>query len=235
MKSYRSVEWKKFYAEVIKLHENRCAKCLRSKSKDIILQVHHKQYIRGRDPWDYRYDECEVLCKGCHAKEHGIIIPSEGWDAVGQDDLGGLYGNCEYCGTALRYTHLIAHEKWPVIEVGIDCCDKLTASTEASTYNLEYTNRIRRRKNFIESSRWIGGTKIKQDGIYVVIIQRPDGKYINTLNGIQGQREHYSLLEAKMKIFDFIDSGKAHNYLLDRRRRSRENTQVIRTTTRPNP
>ena len=37
------------------------------------LQVHHKQYVRGRLPWDYAADELEVLCEDCHGKEHGII------------------------------------------------------------------------------------------------------------------------------------------------------------------
>lgn len=87
--SYRNEEWLKFRKEVIELDGNRCAICGRSELEDIVLQVHHKNYVSGKLPWEYSYKDCETLCKGCHAREHGLICPNFGWEFVGEDDLGG--------------------------------------------------------------------------------------------------------------------------------------------------
>ncbi|MBX3593392.1 hypothetical protein [Sphingomonas sp.] len=131
MKLYRQREWAAYRREQIKLHGGVCAHCLRS-GDEVVLQVHHESYVKGRLPWEYPYDECTVLCRGCHAKEHGEIMPSKDWEFVGEDDLGGLDGECEYCGKELRYTHMVTHPNWGTMIVGEKCCDNLTEST-AST------------------------------------------------------------------------------------------------------
>lgn len=40
-----------------------CKLCSNKKST---LNVHHKYYIRGRDPWDYDDDMLTTLCEQCH-------------------------------------------------------------------------------------------------------------------------------------------------------------------------
>ena len=133
MNLYRHADWLRFRSEVIKLHGGRCARCLRSSDADaVVLQVHHKAYVRGRKPWEYGHTECEALCKGCHAVEHGLITPQSGWQLLGSDDLGDLIGNCELCSTELRYIYAIYHEAWGAMAVGTDCCDRLTETTTAS-------------------------------------------------------------------------------------------------------
>ncbi|MCX7257277.1 MAG: hypothetical protein NTZ64_11205 [Polaromonas sp.] len=127
MKPYRSREWKIFRNEVIRLDGGACSNCGKTASDGAILQVHHKQYFSGRSPWDYPYNLCETLCKGCHAAEHGLIPPKFGWEHVGWDDLGELNGICECCGTSIRYIFLVQHPKWNPMEVGEICCDNLTS------------------------------------------------------------------------------------------------------------
>lgn len=34
------------------------------------LQVHHKYYIKGNDPWEYQDDALITLCPECHKNEH---------------------------------------------------------------------------------------------------------------------------------------------------------------------
>lgn len=34
------------------------------------LHVHHKQYFKGREPWDYEIGQLAVLCKCCHEESH---------------------------------------------------------------------------------------------------------------------------------------------------------------------
>jgi hypothetical protein len=45
-------------------------KCNRCKAATC-LNIHHKTYTNGKEPWDYPLKNFEVLCDKCHAKEHG--------------------------------------------------------------------------------------------------------------------------------------------------------------------
>ena len=80
-KLYYKQEWKSFYNEVIKENDYCCSKYKKT-SKETILQVHHLSYYENRKPWEYKINDCIVLCKGCHAEEHGIIEPTSGWELV---------------------------------------------------------------------------------------------------------------------------------------------------------
>ena len=44
-------------------------KCNRCKVV-ICLNVHHKTYSNGKEPWEYPLNNFEILCDKCHAKEH---------------------------------------------------------------------------------------------------------------------------------------------------------------------
>lgn len=221
MKAYRHANWIQFRQEVIKLHRGCCARCLRSAVlDDIVLQVHHKRYIRGRLPWEYETTDCEALCKGCHAAEHGHVMPRRGWNWVGVDDLGDLEGNCELCGTEIRYVYAIEHPDWGAMAVGTDCCDKLTQTSEASEHHDKYVKMIDARKRFVASKRWHirsdGTLTIKQKGIRVEVREGAEG-FMISMNGIEGKQRFDNLLEAKMKVFDAIRSGEALEYLKRRK------------------
>lgn len=43
-----------------------CQKC---KVKGLVVHVHHRHYIMGRDPWDYPDDLLILLCAKCHKEE----------------------------------------------------------------------------------------------------------------------------------------------------------------------
>jgi hypothetical protein len=216
MNLYRSKDWKAFRDEVIRLDGGTCVRCLHGPSEGAVLQVHHKIYFQGRKPWEYPHDACEVLCKSCHAQEHGIIAPKHNWDLVGHDDLGGIDGSCEYCGTAIRYVFLVQHEKWPALEVGEICCDNLTATTFASDCMDSNRRFLDRRKRFVSSSRWTvnkhGVAFVQQNGIEVGIVP-VDRIFKLRMNGKIGRLTFASTLEAKMKAFEIIDSGVAAQYL----------------------
>ena len=48
----------------------KCERCQSSK----LLNVHHKNYIEGRNAWDYPDELLEVLCRSCHRLEHKINV-----------------------------------------------------------------------------------------------------------------------------------------------------------------
>lgn len=214
--AYRHAKWHHFREQVIELDNGRCIRCLRNRADGAVLQVHHKKYIKGHLPWQYEYSDCETLCKGCHAKEHGIILPTSGWELVGIDDLGDLVGSCEYCDTDLRYIHLVTHPKWPAMEIGTDCCDKLTGTDEASQAHHEYLRVTGMRKRFLDSKRWSnlvpGEWRIKQKGINVCVIAH-NSKFSISMNDHSGKSEFDSLFAAQVHVFDTIHSGKAADWL----------------------
>ncbi|HEX5452483.1 MAG TPA: hypothetical protein VFX06_01725 [Stellaceae bacterium] len=181
-----------------------------------MLQVHHKVYIVGRKPWEYPHHLCESLCKACHAEEHGKIPPRFGWDLVGWDDLEDLIGFCELCGTSIRYTFLVQHQKWAPLEVGEFCCDNIT-STQAASGHMDSLRRFNdRRKRFVSSRRWLrnapGILTIKQRGIEVAIVESGSNLRLQ-MNGKKGRLEFRSILDAKMKAFDLIEAGIVSEYL----------------------
>ena len=232
MNLYRHADWLRFRSEVIKLHGGCCARCLRSSDADaVVLQVHHIAYLPGRKPWEYGHTECEALCKGCHAVEHGLIMPQSGWQLLGSDDLGDLVGNCELCSTELRYVYAIYHDAWGAMAVGIDCCDRLTETTAASEHHARYTKSVDMRKRFVKSKRWkidhFGNHCIRQKRIDVRIVKLGD-QYAILMNDMTGRERFASILDAKIKAFDSIDTGKAIEYFSRlRERRNRELSEAL--------
>jgi hypothetical protein len=137
----------------------KCLKCGRKKG-EAILQTHHKLYKRGIKLWDYPLSDCITLCKGCHAKEHHIVEPTDGWTLVSIDDLEGLYGICEKngCGTEIRYEHLIYHPNCGYKTVGSSCVEFLTS--EDQYLSQEILKVFKKISDFVQNSVWeIGFTK----------------------------------------------------------------------------
>lgn len=211
MNSYRKQQWLTFRKEVLELDGYACTQCGRTMEQGAILQVHHTEYRKDKAPWDYPLDLCETLCKGCHAAEHGKIPPLTGWTLVGEDDLGGLYGECELCGTAIRYSFLVQHASWEPMDVGTDCCDRLTGTLLAT----ELRKQDERRNRFCKSKRWCHQDRkwsIRQRGIDVLISSSDSGFRIQ-IDHIKGQYTYSELDEAKKKVFAFIESGDAKKRL----------------------
>ncbi|MGE0256981.1 MAG: hypothetical protein AB7N54_20335 [Alphaproteobacteria bacterium] len=134
--------------------------------------------------------------------------------------MGDLVGECELCGTDLRYLYLIVHPKWPAMEVGTDCCDNLTESAQASEHLKRYTRRADRMKRFVSSPRWktkpSGELAIKQAGI-AVAIGEVGGTFKIVMNGTAGKAVYPTLLDAKVRVFEFIDTGMAAQFFAARK------------------
>lgn len=77
-KLYRRKEWIEFREKCFEYADFTCAICGRNQ-EHVVLNVHHPHYEQGKLPWEYEVEDCEVLCKGCHAREHGIIEPEDWW------------------------------------------------------------------------------------------------------------------------------------------------------------
>ena len=214
MQGYQSKCWQEFRREVIELDGASCGQCHRNEP-DVVLQVHHKVYIPDRLPWQYAYDDCETLCKGCHAAEHGKIPPKSGWQYLGYEDLGEVSSNCELCGSNFRYQFFVYHKDWGSLQVGRLCCNALTGSEIASEQIDRQSKFDERKLRFINSKRWIeisGRSIIRQHGIRVEIT-KTDGCYHIQLDKFQGRESFETLETAKTHVFNIIENGRAQIFL----------------------
>lgn len=223
MKGYRSSIWKGYRADMIRLHGYRCSECGRTSASGAVLQVHHTRYISDRQPWEYPHSLCVVMCKGCHAAKHGIIAPKFGWVCEGFEDLGGLDGQCDCCGTELRYVFFVTHENWPPMEVGTHCCDALTCEAAASTHMESHLRYVRRLKTFIGSRRWVrrpaGVEGIKHARVHFEVLPAERGGYRLRIEGEIGKTVYSTAVEAKCRIFELSETGDLQRLLAKRKRR----------------
>ncbi len=58
--------WQRKRREILRRDGHQCRWC---GSTDWPLEIHHLQYVFGRDPWDYEDDNFRTLCGWCHKKE----------------------------------------------------------------------------------------------------------------------------------------------------------------------
>lgn len=214
-KKYKNEIWKEFRKDIIESDGYKCTICKRT-SNEAILQVHHKKYIKGRKLWEYASKDCITLCRGCHAIEHGLIMPTMGWEFICDEDLGGLNGICEKCEKNLRYAFHIFHINWGIIQVGRQCCDSLTGTSEASSQIKIVKFFENRKNNFIKSTKWIKSNNlfsIKKNLFDINIEEKEDSFYLS-IHGIKSPQKYNSLNEAKSKAFETIEKGKLIEYCI---------------------
>ncbi len=218
MSSYTHKNWKEFSKGVIELDGNRCTHCGKS-GDETVLQVHHKEYTNGCKPWEYATQDCETVCRGCHASIHGIIQPKFGWEFCADEDLGDLTGTCENCGSAIRYVFTIHHPNWGTLEVGTICCDNLTDSKIASSLMESNHKYVGRRNRFLNSVRWKvtdSNHTIKQGNFGITISQEGEFFYLKIYN-LQSKKKYASLTEMKTKAFDVIENGELIRYFKEKK------------------
>jgi hypothetical protein len=59
--------WQKKRLEILNAADWRCELC---HAEDQTLHVHHKTYLKGREPWEYERDQLVALCEECHESTH---------------------------------------------------------------------------------------------------------------------------------------------------------------------
>ncbi|MGV6830894.1 MAG: HNH endonuclease [bacterium] len=181
---WRNEKWFEFCEKIKNRDKYTCLECRRS-SSEVVLQVHHTIYIPNKFPWEYSLSDCRTLCKGCHAKEHGLIEPGKGWILLSINDLGNLSGTCERknCGKSIRYEHLTYHPSWGYKTVGSTCIEHLTEKDKAlSSDVLKLYKTI---SKFVHNSEWhVRLTKKNKKYLQTI--------YNNHLIKIYGRDQYYS-------------------------------------------
>lgn len=68
---FKDPRWQKIRLNILERDEWSCQKCTETEKT---LHIHHRYYIKNREPWEYPMDALVTLCKDCH-KEEGRIRP----------------------------------------------------------------------------------------------------------------------------------------------------------------
>jgi hypothetical protein len=63
----KSPLWQRKRLEMLEASGWECTEC---GTKETTLHVHHRQYIKGKMPWEYENTQLAVLCEDCHSEEH---------------------------------------------------------------------------------------------------------------------------------------------------------------------
>lgn len=63
--------WQLLKAKILLRDKGVCFECGR---QDKTLHVHHKIYLRGKDPWEYDEDTLISLCMDCHDKREEAVL-----------------------------------------------------------------------------------------------------------------------------------------------------------------
>lgn len=62
----RDPRWQKLRLQILERDEWTCQIC---SDKESTLNVHHRYYLHGKDPWEYPPEALETLCEDCHRSE----------------------------------------------------------------------------------------------------------------------------------------------------------------------
>lgn len=59
--------WQRKRLEILSRNDFCCEDCGTDEST---LHVHHRYYLKGKNPWEYEDDALVALCENCHAVDH---------------------------------------------------------------------------------------------------------------------------------------------------------------------
>ncbi|MEZ4484687.1 MAG: hypothetical protein R2864_08835 [Syntrophotaleaceae bacterium] len=203
---YVNEKWEEFSERVKRRDGYKCMQCERTEGQ-VVLQIHHERYISGKPPWEYPLSDCRTLCRGCHARAHGLLEPARGWTLISIDDLGGLDGECERdgCGKEIRYAHHTYHPSWGYKTVGSTCIEHLTK--EDKLLSSEIIKHYKAISKFVASADWdTGFTQNRQKFIF--------SKHNHHIIRIYGKEQTYSFqLAIKEKGIHWWDYGKSFHHI----------------------
>jgi hypothetical protein len=74
LEKLRDPRWQKMRLEIMQRDEFTCQNC---RDTSTTLNVHHRRYRRGADPWDYDLRDLVTLCEFCHESETAIRAERE--------------------------------------------------------------------------------------------------------------------------------------------------------------
>lgn len=131
-------------------------------------------------------------------------LPQKGWELTAADDLGELAGECERCGTAIRYEHYCSHPQVSrEVVVGCCCCGQLIGSPEIA---LSWQEELKR-----EAPRWHksdkGNWTARYLGIRMTVFSSRVGGFQAVAGGEFSTKIWPTERAAKVAVFKFVKAN----------------------------
>lgn len=132
-------------------------------------------------------------------------FPRKGWRLVDIIDYGEPAHECEWCGTIIRYAHVLQHNDiFETTAAGCYCAEKLTD---------DYITPKRKEKEFKKRQRWVNSAKWKitpSGNCYrkdhEVLIFKIDEDFKLKICDVWGKKKYSTISEAKESAFDYLIS-----------------------------
>jgi hypothetical protein len=97
--------------------------------------------------------------------------------------------NCEFCGTLIRWIHVLKHDDYHrAVEAGCCCAARLCNEYDAAAAERELKNRMDRRLRFVNSAKWKRSkrnpeniwrkVRTPEDGVLLVTVFLQEGRYL---------------------------------------------------------
>jgi len=71
---YKDPRWQKIRLKVLERDEWVCKKCY---DPDSTLHIHHRYYLKNKEPWEYPLESLITLCEECHNYEKELRLGYE--------------------------------------------------------------------------------------------------------------------------------------------------------------
>lgn len=119
--------WQRKRLEVLEAADFRCQSCGDGEST---LHVHHRQYFKGKEPWDYDKGQLEALCENCHDSWHEQVDELSLVTSYISSD--GEFGRGECAGLLIGYTRteVAHHESWCPYQIALGLLTRQISKTK---------------------------------------------------------------------------------------------------------
>lgn len=107
----RDPRWQKMRLEILQRDDWACQICFDTKST---LNVHHRYYEAGRDPWNYPEPALVTLCEDCHALEGDYRAESETRLIKALRSAGAFNSQIDELAEMFELKHFSEHE-WSIL------------------------------------------------------------------------------------------------------------------------
>ena len=150
-------------------------------------------------------------------------LPTTDWTFIAIEDAmdnnANAYSTCDFCGTEIRWVHVLEHDDYPrPVNAGCCCAQKYCYDYDAEAAEREHKNKIGRLGRFVARDKW-RASKNNRENI-CRFVRLPNGRRIHVtvwkkqdlygvcITGLEHWDRYRSQLDAMNAAFDLVDDLK---------------------------
>lgn len=139
-------------------------------------------------------------------------LPRKGWKIHDVIDLDSANGECEWCGTSIRYVHHLIHADDLETKCGCICAEHLT-DDYINPRKMEKDLKAKLRAKKTELKKFLRSFKLGKKSFYshffginkfIIIFKRQDGNYYLKIGEQWGSNAYSDFNAAKLAAYQFL-------------------------------